>query len=131
GARLDQALVEAGVTLSRRKIRRAIDLGGVYVNRKRTRISSRPVSAGDVIDLVYDSASVRAYKEKEYRLEERDVLAEGTNWIVINKPAGLASQPTKSQSVLHVAKCLEELRPNERFFLVHRLDKETSGAIIL
>jgi RNA-binding protein YlmH len=44
GARLDVFLVAAELGLSRRKIRQVIDIGGVYVNRKRVRCLTAGVS---------------------------------------------------------------------------------------
>jgi len=51
GMRLDQALADV-LQLSRRRSRRAIDEGGVYLNRKRCRTAGRTVSNGDALRVV-------------------------------------------------------------------------------
>jgi RluA family pseudouridine synthase len=56
--------------------------------------------------------------------------------IAINKPPGLPSQATKDQSVLHVLPCLEKILKEKggkkrKLVLVHRLDKETSGILLI
>jgi len=51
GMRLDQALAEL-LQLSRRRSRRAIDEGGVYLNRKRCRTAGRSLKSGDALRIV-------------------------------------------------------------------------------
>ncbi len=133
GERLDLALVKADLGLSRRKIRRAIDLGGVYVNRKRVRIASRGLKFGDQIALEYDAASDK-HVDEDYRLTDDLVLGWDDDYIVFNKPPGIAAQPTRSQSVFHmealVTKFLKERGNAKTPILVHRLDRETSGVML-
>ena len=55
---------------------------------------------------------------------------------MINKPAGLPAQATRDQAVLHVipalAKCLASMgHPNFDLQLVHRIDTDTTGALII
>ena len=58
------------------------------------------------------------------------ILAQGTSWIVINKPVGV-SVHNDPQDVCALLR--QQLKPGtfEDLFLVHRLDKETSGVLIL
>ena len=60
------------------------------------------------------------------------VLAEGRGWIAINKPSGLAVQGGTSIST-HIDGMLQALAPhtNGRLRLVHRIDKDTSGVLLL
>ena len=60
------------------------------------------------------------------------VLAEGRGWIAINKPSGLAVQGGTSIST-HVDGMLQALasHTNGRLRLVHRIDKDTSGVLLL
>ena len=60
------------------------------------------------------------------------VLAEGRGWIAINKPSGLAVQGGTSIST-HIDGMLKALTPRnaERLRLVHRIDKDTSGVLLL
>ncbi len=136
GYRLDVTISESGLDLSRRKIRSIIDVGGVYVNKKRVRIASRTVHEGDRIELDYDLQKITSFKRPTFKLTEADILFENEHALVVNKPAGLPTQATREQSVMHVIpllkKFFEELeRPATDFTLVHRLDMETSGALIV
>ena len=60
------------------------------------------------------------------------VLAEGRGWIAINKPSGLAVQGGTSIST-HIDGMLQALasHTNGRLRLVHRIDKDTSGVLLL
>jgi RluA family pseudouridine synthase len=135
GFRLDIALVNADIGMSRRKIRRIIDIGGVYINNKRVRVASRVVHAGDSVRLEFQEEQVKKLKPTNFVLQASDVLLDNEHVVVINKPAGLPSQATRDQSILHVVPVIEAyykqqgLKP-PALTLVHRLDKETSGAII-
>lgn len=134
--RLDMALVNMNLGLSRRKIREIIDVGGVYVNEKRIRIASRKVQAGNNIRLEYDLEAIKKIKLKSFDISADDIVFEDASFLILNKPAGLASQATKDQSVEHVLPCLEKFFKQRdgakpRLILVHRLDKETSGLLIV
>jgi RluA family pseudouridine synthase len=136
GMRLDLALVAVDVGLSRRKIRTIIDVGGCYLNRKRIRVASRTVRQGDRIQLEYSESGLKSTKQQSYTLSDRDILFEDDHLIAINKPPGLPSQAMRTQSIMHVETCLrryfkENSRPETQFILVHRLDKETSGVLLV
>lgn len=136
GSRLDQYLVQAGLPLSRRKIRQIIDVGGAYINGKRVRMASRVVHDGDTVKVEYSEAGLRSARAKDISLVAEDILFDQDNVVAINKPPGLPSQATLDQSVMHVVPCLEKFErdsrgKSRRFILAHRLDKETSGALLL
>lgn len=136
GYRLDIAILDANLGLSRRKIRSIIDVGGVFLNGKRVRVASRSVRLGDVIKMQYNLNALKAYKHIEFNLTDADILYRGHGIIAINKPPGLPSQPTRDQAVIHVTKALENYlkAKNEKIpdlTLVHRLDKETSGVLLV
>lgn len=136
GTRLDIAVSSLVPDLSRRKVRSIIDAGGVYVNRKRLRIASRSVRRGDEIEVVYDLESLHKLKRVQFDLHPSDILLEDADLFILNKPPGLPSQATKDQAVQHVVPWLQEFLKKrgdkkENLILVHRLDKETSGAIIV
>ena len=134
GSRLDMAFVDAQIGLSRRKIRLAIDAGGVFVNKKRIRVSSRKVRAGDRLTLEYNPHLKKELSET-FGLRSRDFIHIGPDFILLNKPPGLASQATKSQSVVHVQTSVEKyltaMGERRKPILVHRLDRDTSGVMIL
>lgn len=136
GKRLDVYLLEQIGELSRRKIRSIIDVGGVYVNRKRVRIASRAVTVGDQIRVEYNEAALRKVKAENFAFTDKDVIFSKFSVFAVNKPPGLPSQATKDQSVMHAVPVLEKyLREKKIKFkpliLVHRLDKETSGLLLI
>jgi 23S rRNA pseudouridine1911/1915/1917 synthase len=59
------------------------------------------------------------------------VVYEDAHLFAINKPAGVPVHPSARYHKNTVVKLLEELRPNERISLGHRLDRETSGVLVL
>lgn len=102
-------------------------MGGCYVNKRRVRISSKIVKAGDTILLEQSSKPV-----SQVSLTNADIVFQCDSLIAINKPAGMPSQPTRSQAKYHVEESLKKLlEPKQKAELVHRLDQETTGLMIL
>jgi RluA family pseudouridine synthase len=133
--RLDQALAELIPDLSRRKIRKIIDLGGVYINSKRIRVASRLVSQGDLLEVAFDPEKLNQKPIPPYRIKEHDIVYFDHGLLAFNKPPGLASQATREQSLDHaeaaVNRYLKEHYGNSGpAILLHRLDKETSGVLL-
>jgi RluA family pseudouridine synthase len=136
GQRLDVFLAAQGLGLSRRKIRSVIDVGGVYVNQKRVRIASWAVRSGDVVRVEYSEAGLASLKAHRIELKPEALLLRRDGVIAIDKPPGLPSQATKDQSVQHVVPALRALleslgQKHGQLVLVHRLDKETSGVLLV
>ena len=72
----------------------------------------------------------------EFRFTDADILFDEHEVVAVSKPPGLPSQATRDPSRPHVGSCLEEYfrsrgRELAPLVLVHRLDKETSGVILL
>lgn len=124
------------VELSRRKIRSIIDVGGVYQNGKRVRIASREVGRGDKVRVQYSDEGLKAAKRQDFALAESDILFDEYGVIAVNKPPGLPAQATLDQSVMHVVPVVaayfkQKTGKQRNLILVHRLDKETSGVLLL
>lgn len=136
GMRIDQYIALQGIELSKRKIKEVIDAGGVYINKKRARIASRPVNPGDVIEMQYSLENLKRIKQREHEINMADVLYDDHHVIAVNKPPGLPTQATRDQSLVHLEAAVKKhlagkgIR-NPTVFLVHRLDKETSGVVLL
>jgi 23S rRNA-/tRNA-specific pseudouridylate synthase len=113
--RLDQAIAARNPDISRRKARELIAQRRVLVNERPVSIASREVRESDRIAII-DS------------LPQLDILKINDEFIAVNKPAGMPTQPTRDRR----QRSLEELlRPQYRsIFLVHRLDTGTSGAVV-
>jgi len=72
----------------------------------------------------------------EFRFTGADILYDEHEVIAVNKPPGLPAQATRDPAMPHVISCLEEYfrsrgQAAPPLVLVHRLDKETSGVILL
>lgn len=120
--RIDKALVHLFPDFSRRAIKRYLDVGSVYLNRKRVRIASRLVYSGDELEIV-PSTTVSAPDMSLTSLYEDEHI------VVVNKPPCLPTQATRSQAVLHLTAMVQR-QYGGHLRLVHRLDQETSGAIV-
>ena len=131
--RLDLFLAQNLADWSRRKIRRLIDVGGVYLNDQRVRVASRVVRKGARVKIIFNEELVKKDRKQLFTFSAEHILCENDAFIAINKPIGLAAQATQDQAIDHVVPALERFRVDlrKKLFLVHRLDKETSGVLIL
>jgi len=122
GLRLDQVVPKHVTGLSRRKARAVIDVGGVFVDRARVKVASRPVRAGQLIEVTIGGA----LEPREVPAPEIVFTAEHVT--VVDKPAGLVTAPTPESDR---GDLLDQLA--QRFgevYLVHRLDLPTSGLLV-
>lgn len=131
GIRLDQFLHGQCGQLSRTKIRKIIDLGGVHVDGKRVRKCSFVIDCGQTIELYQDKGSL-----EPYRIQPEHILYEDEFIIVLNKAAGIETQPTPARykGTLYEAlqHYLRQQTPGKKpqIAMVQRLDRDTSGAIV-
>jgi 23S rRNA pseudouridine1911/1915/1917 synthase len=127
--RFDIACTLLFTDLSRKKIKSIIDLGGAYVNKKRVQIAKLEVKEDDLIELFWEE------KQNSTPISAQDILFDNGEFIVLNKPAGIASQATLTSKNECVFYALNTLHPQKykipQLFLVHRLDKETSGVFLI
>lgn len=128
GQRLDSALAAISV-LSRRRLQRAIDEGGVYLNKKRCRKAGRLVQGGEKVRIVLldDETLV------PFTLEQ--VLWHNHGWVLVHKKSGQYAQEAlhRSKGTLpYELAMLLKLTPVQAKQLrpVHRLDKGTSGLML-
>jgi 23S rRNA pseudouridine1911/1915/1917 synthase len=128
--RLDRVLAAIFPETSRGAARRLIAAGRVFVDGRRCRVASRPIRAGNVLHVasVADAAPVAVAAAPPILHEDAEVLA-------IDKPAGMATAPTRTGAAgtaLDVV--LETLRARKRgparLWVVHRLDAATSGVLL-
>jgi RluA family pseudouridine synthase len=71
------------------------------------------------------------FMEDNLNLPNIEVLYEDDFLLVVNKPAGVLSQGTLDPKRMHVISYLQKQMPQIRFYLHHRLDKDTSGVLLL
>jgi 23S rRNA pseudouridine1911/1915/1917 synthase len=132
--RLDQFLAKRLPEYSRSRLQQLIRAGFVRLNQQATR-PRQIVRIGDKIDLLEPPL------EKIETLPEPiplDVLFEDDDLTVINKPAGLTVHPGAGQrehtlvnALLSYCTTLSGIGGKERPGIVHRLDKETSGCLVV
>lgn len=133
GGRLDKWLANRLPELSRSRIQALIRGGLVFVGGRAAK-ANHAVRAGDVVDLEVPAPVAVELRPEPIPL---DVLYEDSDIIVVNKPAGLVVHPapghpggTLVNALLNHCRDLAgiggELRPG----IVHRLDKDTSGALV-
>jgi len=133
--RMDQFLVLRFPHLSRSYIQQLIQDGDVTVNGAKTKKTTAP-RAGDVIYINVPPPLPIQAEPEDIPL---DVLFEDDHMLIINKPAGICVHPapghpthTIVNAVLHHCKGqLSGIRGSERPGIVHRLDLNTSGALII
>jgi RluA family pseudouridine synthase len=113
--RLDQAIAARYPDISRRKARELIASRRVMVNERVVSIASRHTNPDDRIAVVDD-------------VPEIAVIREGDDWIAVDKPAGMPTQPTRDREQRSLEELLR-LRLRE-IWLVHRLDTPTSGVVL-
>jgi 23S rRNA pseudouridine1911/1915/1917 synthase len=134
GVRLDQYLTGLFPDFSRSVVQRVIDAGGVAVNGKTAKASYR-VRHGDVIRVEKPAPSHPIPVAEDIPL---DVLYEDEHLAVINKPADMVVHPAKghwSGTLVNALRFrfdqLSGVNGDYRAGIVHRLDRDTSGAILV
>ncbi|MBN9229949.1 MAG: RNA pseudouridine synthase [Legionella sp. 40-6] len=133
GQRLDNYLLRILKGVPKSHIYRIIRGGEVRVNKKRAAVGQK-LNAGDIIRIppvrVAETRSVFVGDELNARLQA-SVLYEDERFLVINKPAGIAVHGGSGLS-LGVIEALRKIRQDLSYLeLVHRLDRDTSGCLLL
>ena len=138
--RFDKWFKQKVISLPHSLIERILRQNKIKINKKKVKSSYR-LQSGDLIE-IYDISKFKAkdkiekikYKPKKKELSRYDdyIIENNDNFIVINKPAGIPVQSgTKSfkniTDLLKNSKYFEGSKP----FIVHRIDKETSGILII
>ena len=134
GRRLDLYLASRLPDLSRTRIQELIEEARVHVGERLARRAQR-VMPGDVIDIeILPRPPLRAAPEEI----PIDVLYEDEDVVVVNKPAGMvvhagagAARGTLVNALLHHFGTLSNVGGNLRPGIVHRLDRGTSGAMVI
>jgi 23S rRNA pseudouridine1911/1915/1917 synthase len=133
--RIDRYLSQELADLSRSRIQQLIEQGVVQVNGKVCTSKKTTVQSGDRISLVIPDAKPLDLQPEAIPL---DVLYEDDSLIIINKPAGLVVHPaaghesgTLVNALLAHCQNLAGIGGVQRPGIVHRLDKDTTGAIAI
>ncbi|MEY2527337.1 MAG: rRNA synthase [Verrucomicrobiota bacterium] len=134
GLRLDRFLAGELSQFSRSRIQQLIRAGQVKLNGKEARPRDL-VRTNDDVDLTEPPPDKIDIQPENIPL---DVLFEDDDLVVINKPAGMVVHPgaghgehTLVNALLHHCRTLAGIGGKERPGIVHRLDKDTSGCIVV
>ena len=139
-SRLDKWFKNKIINLPHSLLEKILRQNKVKVNKKKTKSSYR-LQKGDLIE-IYDISKLKPVDKKEkikYLPKKKEVstyddyiIEDNENFIVINKPTGIPVQSgTKSfKNIIDILKDSKYFE-NSKPFIVHRLDKETSGILII
>ena len=138
-ARLDKALardVPEGEALSRTRLGKLIERGAIMIDGQVVRDPRAKVAEGAQVDIDVEEA------EESHILPEAiplDVVFEDDDLIIINKPAGMVVHPAPGSPsgtlvnalLAHCGDSLSGVGGMKRPGIVHRIDKETSGLLVV
>lgn len=134
--RIDTFIFENCVKLSRTRIKNLILDKRLKINDKINNLPSKKVSEGDVVYLEVPEPKISSLKPFNFKLE---IVYEDNDLIVINKPPGISMHPgpgnyentivnaLMSYKGIKLSSIGNELRPG----IVHRIDKDTSGLVVI
>ncbi len=136
GLRLDKALALLAGEISRARLQQVVKEGGVSLNGAVATDGSRKVAEGDAISLAMPAARPPDPIGQDIPL---DVVYEDEHLIVIDKPAGLVVHPAGGHEdgtlvnalIAHCGDSLSGIGGVRRPGIVHRLDKDTSGLLVV
>ncbi len=136
GVRLDVVLtrqLSAVRTATRTRVQRWVEVGKVRINGRVTTRPARPLHAGDRVEVELPwRRTVADHQPEDIAL---DVLFEDEHLLIVSKPAGMLVHPTGRHRAGTLFNALlwraRTWRDGARPGLVHRLDRGTSGVIVV
>ncbi|WP_341794571.1 RluA family pseudouridine synthase [Rickettsia endosymbiont of Rhinocyllus conicus] len=135
GLRLDKALSQLLENVSRNQIQKAIKSSCVQINNVIILDSDILVKENDIILFSFKEPEELTIEAADIKL---DIVYEDEDLIVINKAAGMTVHPgaghhddTLVNALLHHTKNLSDIGSSERPGIVHRLDKDTTGLMVV
>jgi len=136
GARLDRALSTLLPDISRSRLKALIDAGEVTLDKTVIGTPSHKVKTGQKVTLTVPDAEPAEPEAQDIPL---DIVYEDDDLIVLNKPAGLVVHPAAGHNdgtlvnalLHHCAESLSGIGGVKRPGIVHRLDKDTSGLMLV
>jgi len=132
GVDLDHYLALAHEEFSQSLAKRLIDIGGVHLAGRRMRRCSQTVSTGQAVEVFIDRQPLTPMK-----LDPKHILFQDQDLIVIDKPAGMVTQPAPSRYQGTVYSELQNLLQEQMssgqkpsIGMMQRLDLDTSGVMV-
>jgi 23S rRNA pseudouridine1911/1915/1917 synthase len=137
GLRLDKYLAAEGRLGSRAKAIAALERGKIFLNGDEASMpdASRRLSAGDAVRAWMDRPGTSKPRPRVRVVGDLQILYEDDDLLVVNKPAGLLAVPLErkadapsvyDQLADHIRGRGRRMRP----FVVHRIDRDTSGLVV-
>ena len=135
-ARLDRWLAKQVESLSRSRIQKLIEQGQVQINGQVCDRKKEPISQGDHITITIPAATPYEIKPEKIPL---DILYEDDQMLIVNKAAGMVVHPAPGHDtgtlvhalLAHCGTDLTGVGGVQRPGIVHRLDKNTTGAMVV
>ena len=132
--RIDVYLTHQIQNATRSKVRSAIDEGTVLVNGKKVK-ASHAIAPGEVIEITLPHPPRPEAKSEDIPL---DIVFEDDQLLIVNKAAGMVTHPafgnytgTLVNALLHHCNSLSTVNTETRPGIVHRLDKDTTGLMVV
>lgn len=132
GQRLDNYLLRIAKGVPKSHIYRIVRAGEVRINKKRATVDTR-LALGDELRVPPIRVATQPKPARVKPIDDQDlpILYEDEHLIVVDKPAGLAAHGGSGVSFGLIER-VRASRPNQPYLeLAHRLDRETSGVMIL
>lgn len=134
GARLDTMIADQMEEVSRTRATELIRDGNVLVNNEKKKAKYKP-QVGDVVEVSIPEVQSVELIAEDLNLE---ILYEDQDVAVINKPSGMVVHPSLGHSrgtlvngIMHAIKDLSGINGERRPGIVHRIDKDTSGLLMV
>ena len=132
--RIDNFISET-TELTRSRVQKLIEQGNITINGKAPKVSYK-VQTNQEIEVIIPDAEVLEVKAEEIDL---DILYEDNDVIVVNKPKGMVVHPAAGNFtgtlvnaiMAHCGDNLSEINGVIRPGIVHRIDKDTSGVLVV
>ena len=132
GQRLDSVIAKLFPDFSRSKLKNWIDSGSVLVNDNPLIKPSKKVNGGEKIKIFIEEEKMVSAEPQDIPFE---VIHESIDFLIVNKDAGMVVHPGAGNHKNTLLNALlfkfPELENLPRAGIVHRLDKETSGLMIV
>jgi 23S rRNA pseudouridine1911/1915/1917 synthase len=136
GTRLDKFLAAPGRLASRARAAAAIERGKVYLNGAEVSLADAAtrLSAADTVRVWMDRPGTARARPRARQVGDLAIVFEDESLLVVNKPAGLLAVPLerKSEAPSVYAQLQDHFRSRGKLkpFVVHRIDRDTSGLVV-
>jgi 23S rRNA pseudouridine1911/1915/1917 synthase len=133
--RLDVYLGKSLESQSRSYVQKLISEGHVTINNENCTVKKQLLHTGDIVEMVIPDAEVLNVEPEAIEL---DIIYEDDDLIIVNKPQGMVVHPapgnysgTLVNALMNISERLSSINGVIRPGIVHRIDKDTSGLLMI